>query len=448
MQGDTEELISHVIFGWNPLWVSTALLILTYIAIIWDKLNSAIIALLGAGLMIFCGVLNQEAAVRGVDFNTIALLVGMMVIVAVTGKCGVFQYVAIWSAKKVKANPSGILLMLAIVTAVFSALLDNVTTVLLVGPVTLLIAEELKIAAYPILFAEIFAANIGGTATLIGDPPNILIGSAAGLSFNDFVVHLTPIALIIFVILFSGIYLFWGRKLTTTNALKQRVMHFNERDAIRDVRLLKQSLSVLALVLLGFILGHPLGIEPGTTAMVGGALLLALSNFGKSSEAQTHTVHHTFGEVEWITIFFFIGLFIVVAGVEQAGLMDILAHKMLSLTGGDFTVTTFTILWASALISSIINNIPFVATMIPLIQSMAPDLGGPDALMPLWWALALGACLGGNGTLIGASANLTIAAFAEKAKQPIKFIPFMKLAFPLMLFTILLAHIYLYIRYL
>jgi Na+/H+ antiporter NhaD/arsenite permease-like protein len=438
----------HVIFGWHPLWVATALLIITYGAIITEKFNRAIIALLGAGLMIISGVLNQHAAVAGIDFNTLALLTGMMVLVAITGKCGIFEYVAIWATKLVNANPPGILLVMALVTAVFSALLDNVTTVLLIAPVTLLITEALKISAYPFLFTIIIASNIGGTATLIGDPPNILIGSAAGLSFNDFVINLAPIASVLFVIVIGGIYLFWGRKLKTTDALRNRVMNFDEREAVKDIKLLKQSLAVIALVLLSFMFGHGFGLEPGTIAMFGAALLLLLHNVGKSAEEQTDTVHHFFGEVEWITIFFFVGLFIVVAGVEHAGLLNILALKLVELTQGDLPITASTILWVSAIVSTLLDNIPFVATMIPVIESLAPEFGGSDGLTPLWWSLALGACLGGNGSLIGASANLTVAAFAEKAKQPIAFLPFMKLAFPIMLVTIAIANIYLYLRYL
>lgn len=448
MHGVSELGSPHVIFGWHPLWVATALLILTYGAIITEKFNRAIIALLGAGLMIISGVLNQHSAVAGIDFNTLALLTGMMVLVAITGKCGIFEYVAIWATKLVNANPPGILLVMALVTAVFSALLDNVTTVLLITPVTLLITEALKLSAYPFLFTLIMASNIGGTATLIGDPPNILIGSAASLNFNDFVINLAPIAAVIFIIIIGGIYFFWGRSLKTTDALRTRVMHFDEREAIKDTTLLKQSLAVIALVLISFMFGHGYGLEPGTIAMFGAALLLLLHNWGRSAEEQTDTVHHFFGEVEWITIFFFVGLFIVVAGVEHAGLLDILAAKLVELTQGDLAITATTILWVSAIVSTLLDNIPFVATMIPVIESMAPEFGGTDGIAPLWWSLALGACLGGNGSLIGASANLTVAAFAEKAKQPIAFLPFMKLAFPIMLVTIAIANVYLYLRYL
>ena len=335
MDGTDVEGVAHVIFGWDPLWVATILLIVTYALIISEKINRAVIALLGAGLMIITGVLNQEAAIRGVDFNTIGLLTGMMVLVAITGKCGIFQYVAIWAAKRVKAKPPGILLMLCLVTAVFSALLDNVTTVLLIVPVTLLITEELRIKAYPFLFAEILSSNIGGMATLIGDPPNILIGSAANLSFNDFVLNMTPISIVIMAVFLVGVHFLSGKKLRASEDAMHRVMNFNEGEAITDTKLLKQSLSVLTLVILGFIVGHPFGLEPGTIAMFGAALLLLLYNFGRNAEEQSHTVHNAFGEVEWVTIFFFVGLFILVAGVEHAGLLELLADELLTFTGGD-----------------------------------------------------------------------------------------------------------------
>ncbi len=440
--------VTHVIFGWDPLWVSTILFVLTYVVIVTERVNRAIVSLLGAGLMITTGVLNQQMAVRGIDFNTLGLLTGMMVIVAITRRCGVFQYVAVWSAKKVGAQPWGILVMLSIVTAVFSALLDNVTTVLLIAPVTLLITEELKVNPYPFLFAEIFASNIGGTATLIGDPPNIMIGSAVGLSFNDFVLNLAPITPLILVLTLVVIYFIWGRSMEATPDSRRRVMDFNEREAITDVRLLKQSLAVLALVIAGFVMAHPLHLEPATIAMFGAALLLLLSNLPNNAEEQSENVHHTFGEVEWVTIFFFVGLFIVVHGIEHAGLLNILADEVLKLTGGDMTNTALAIMWVSAVASAIVDNIPFVATMIPMINAMGPTFGGADALMPLWWSLALGACLGGNGSLIGASANLIVAGFAERAGHRIRFLPFMFMAFPLMLISIVIASVYLYLRYL
>jgi Na+/H+ antiporter NhaD/arsenite permease-like protein len=442
------EQVSHVIFGWDPLWVSSTLFVATYALIVSEKFNRAIVAGLGASLMVTLGVLNQETAISGIDFNTLGLLAGMMVIVTITRGSGVFQYVAVWSAKKVNASPWGILLMLSLVTAVFSSLLDNVTTVLLIAPVTLLICHELKINPYPFLFAEIFASNIGGTATLIGDPPNIMIGSAVGLSFNDFVLNLAPVVPFILAVTLGIIYLIWGRSMVATADARARIMNFKEREAITDVRLLKQSMFVLALVISGFVMAHPLRLEPATIAMFGAALLLLLSNLKNNAEEQSEEVNKTFGKVEWITIFFFIGLFIAVKGIEEAGVLRILADLVINFTDGDLMVTALATLWVSAVASAIVDNIPFVATMIPVIKSMAPTFGGAENLMPLWWSLALGACLGGNGSLVGASANLIVAGFAERAGHRIHFLPFMLLAFPMMMLSIVIASLYVYLRYL
>ncbi|QEP44359.1 hypothetical protein D5085_15240 [Ectothiorhodospiraceae bacterium BW-2] len=434
--------------GLSPVVVATTLFVLTYLVIITEKVNRAIVALCGASLMIVLGVVNQQAAIAGIDFNTLGLLTGMMVIVAISRRSGMFQFVAIWSAKRVEAKPWGILVMLSLVTAIFSSLLDNVTTVLLIAPVTLLITDELQISPYPYLFAEIFASNIGGTATLIGDPPNIMIGSAVGLSFNDFLFNLAPITLPIMALVLLIFYLLWGRSMVVSEAARQRVMRFNEYGALTDRRLLKQSLLVIALVIGGFTTAHSIGLEPATIAMAGAALLLLLTAMGQSAEDQSEFVQKSFAEVEWVTIFFFVGLFILVHALEHVGLLNSLANRVIHLTGGDMTVTAITILWVSAVVSAIVDNIPFVATMIPLIKSMAPTFGGADNLMPLWWALALGACLGGNGSLVGASANLIVAGFAERAGHRIAFLRFMLLAFPLMLLTIVVATIYLYWRYL
>jgi Na+/H+ antiporter NhaD/arsenite permease-like protein len=435
------------IFGLNPLWLSTVVMIVTYGVIISEKLNRSIIALLGAMLMIMLGLLTQEQAVAGIDFNTIGLLVGMMIIVSITRKCGVFEYLAIWSAKLVKASPAGILAMLAVVTAVVSAFLDNVTTVLLVVPVTLVITEALKVNPYPFLFSQIIASNIGGTATLIGDPPNILIGGQVGLTFNDFVYHLTPVIVVVLIVHVLSIHLIWGRSMQSPAELRARVMAFDEKQAITDPRLLKLASAVLALVIVAFALARPLGLDSGTIGMAGAALLLMLDNLGKSAEHQSESVLKVYNEIEWITIFFFIGLFIVIAGVEHAGLLKLLADQLLAATGGDFAVTGYSILWASAVLSAIVDNIPFVATMIPLIKAMAPAFGGPDALMPLWWCLSLGACLGGNGTLIGASANLTVAGIAERNGIPFRFMTYTKTAFPLMLIHVAICHVYVWWRY-
>jgi len=338
--------------------------------------------------------------------------------------------------------------MLSAVTAVLSALLDNVTTVLLIVPVTLLITEELEVKPYPYLFSIVFAANIGGTATLIGDPPNIMIGSAANLSFNDFVFNLAPIIPLIFAATMAPIYLIWRNEFTASDAARQRVLSFNESEAISDARLLRQSLAVLGLVILGFVFARPLHLEPATIALFGAALLLLLENLPHHAEQQSGNVHGAFADVEWVTIFFFVGLFIVVYGIEQAGLIELMADQLVAATRGDLTLTAMAILWGSALLSGVVDNIPFVATMIPLIKSMAPAFGGPEQLTPLWWSLALGACLGGNGTLIGASANLVVAGYAERAGYPIRFVPFLLVAFPLMLVSIAISSVYVYWRYL
>jgi len=447
MHGDPTHATS-VVFGWSPLWVATSLFVATYLVIMSDRLNRAIVALLGAGLLILVGVLNQHEAMAAVDFNTLGLLLGMMLIVNITRRSGLFQYVAIWSAKKVDARPWGILLMMSIVTAVFSAFLDNVTTVLLTVPVTLLITDELKVKPYPYLFAQIFASNIGGTATLIGDPPNIMIGSAASLTFNDFAVGLTPIIVVIMVATMVPLYFVWGRHLHATDENRRHVMGFNERETITDPRLLKQSLTVIALVIVGFMLQRQIKIEPATIAIFGAALLLLLDNLGKDGETQSRNVHGALSEAEWITLMFFLGLFVLVYGIQKAGLIDMMADALLKATGGDFNITALAILWASAVLSAFIDNIPFVATMIPLIKAMGPTFGGDAALLPLWWALSLGACLGGNGTLIGASANLVVAGLAERAGTSFRFMEYLKVAFPLMLISIVLSHVYLYYRYL
>ncbi len=439
--------ISEVILGWSPLVVALTVFVATYTVIVTERINRAIVALLGAGVMILTGVLNQNEAFAGIDFNTIGLLTGMMVIVAITQKSGVFQYVAIVAAKAVGANPWGLMLMLSMVTALFSALLDNVTTVLLIAPVTLLITDALRLKPYPYLFALIFASNIGGTATLIGDPPNIMIGSAAKLSFNAFLTNLAPVALAILVLTLAGFWWIWGRRLTASLEDRRQVMAFDEREAITDMRLLRQSMFVIVLVIVGFAVAHPLGQEPGTIAMFGAALLLLIRVIGKGAEEQTHEVHRSFGEVEWVTIFFFVGLFVLVAGIEKAGALEILAHQIVAWTDGDFAATAILILWASAIVSALVDNIPFVAAMIPVIQNMG-EVFGPERLETLWWSLALGACLGGNGSLVGASANLVVAGFAERAGQPIRFLPFLLMAFPLMLASIAVAHFYLVLRYL
>ncbi len=417
--------------------------------VISEKINRAIVALLGAAVLVAGGVITQEQAVEGVDFNTLGLLTGMMIVVAITRRTGVFQFLAVWSAKKVGARPWGILVMLSVVTMVLSALLDNVTTVLLIAPVTLLITEELDIPPYPFLFAEILFSNIGGTATMIGDPPNILIGSLVeDIGFNDFLFHLAPIVPVVAAATMLPIWLLWGRRMQATEEARQRILAFSETDAIRDAGLLKKALGVLVLVLVGFVVGHPMGIEPATVAMGGAALLLLLDNLGRTAEEASEKVHHAFGEVEWVTIMFFLGLFVVVAGVEHAGLLEHVANAVADFSS-DTGVVAMVVMWVSALSSAVVDNIPFVATMIPVIEELIPRLGAEgDAAHALWWSLALGACFGGNGSLIGASANLIVAGYAEREGHPIGFLQFMKHAFPLMILSVLIASAYVWLRYL
>jgi Na+/H+ antiporter NhaD/arsenite permease-like protein len=397
--------------------------------------------------MIVTGVLDQDEAIKGVDWNTIGLLTGMMILVSISRRSGMFQYLAIWSAKAAKAHPAGILFLLQITTAVLSAFLDNVTTVLLIVPVTLAICAALKVPAYPYLFAEIFASNIGGTATLIGDPPNILIGSQVGLTFNDFVFHLTPVIVIVMVVQAVIIHFIWGKDLKASHDAEARVMAMNAADSILDWTLLKQSLGILTLVIVAFVLARPLHLEPATIAMLGAAVLMLLDNWTHHTEKAAHNIHQTFGDVEWITIFFFIGLFVVVHGVDVGGLLNLLASKLVNATGGNIAHAGYAILWSSAVLSAIVDNIPFVATMIPLIKNMAPAFGGADHIQPLWWCLSLGACLGGNGTLIGASANLTVAGIGERSGVPFSFITYTLYAFPMMMVSVAICHVYVWWRY-
>jgi Na+/H+ antiporter NhaD/arsenite permease-like protein len=440
----------HILFGMNAVWVATVVLIATYVLIVTERLNRSIIALLGAMMMIVVGVLDQNEAIKGIDFNTIALLTGMMILVSISRRCGMFEYLAVWSAKKGRAQPWAMLLMLSVTTAVLSAFLDNVTTVLLIAPVTLVVARELEVPPYPFLFAEVFASNIGGTATLIGDPPNIIIGSAAGLSFNEFVIHLTPVIIVVMAVQALATHLVWGTKMHATPEARARVMELDERATITDWPLLRASLIVIAVVMVCFVFARPLHLEPGTISLGGAALLMLLHNIEhhREKEKQSARVTETFNEVDWITIFFFVGLFIVVHGLEVAGVLSYLADRLLAATGGDFALTAYVILWASAVLSAIVDNIPFVATMIPLIKTLGPSFGGPEQLLPLWWALSLGACLGGNGTLIGASANLTVAGIAERNGIEFGFWTYTRHAFGLMLISVAICHVYLWLRYL
>ncbi|MEO5356244.1 MAG: ArsB/NhaD family transporter [Nitrospirae bacterium YQR-1] len=447
-----ETAATTITAGGFVFYASTIIFVAAYVAIISEKIHKTIVAIFGASLMIILNILNQHEAFHveelGVDWNVIFLLISMMIIINLMRPTGFFEYIAIKGARMGKGDPIRIMIIFAVVTAVLSALLDNVTTVLLITPVTILIADALDVDPVPFLIMEAVASNIGGTATLIGDPPNIMIASKAKLDFMDFIVHLTPIVVLMMVVLVFVIKIVFSNKLKTTEEKKLRILQMDEREAIRNPLMLKKSLLVLGLVLTGFVFHGVLHYEPATIALFGAGLLLLLS--------KTQEPHHILAEVEWPTIFFFIGLFIIVGGVVKGGLVNLLSLKMLALTNGNLFATSMVVLWFSAIASAIIDNIPFVATMNPLIINMAhqlwPNLEGIDLLrhkdlMPIWWSLALGACLGGNGSAIGATANVIVVGMAEKAGRKISFMRFAAYGFPIMMLTIFISMIYIWLRY-
>lgn len=417
--------------------VAAVIFIVTYGVIVSEKIHRMVAAFAGAGLLLLLGIITFEEAVYAIDYNTIGLLVGMMLIVGITRETGVFEFLSIKAAKVARGEPLRLIAALALITAVLSALLDNVTTVLLIAPVTLVIARKLEINPLPFLVSEIIASNIGGTATLIGDPPNIMIGSATQLGFVDFVINLAPVVVVIYIITFFIIRLIYGRKIKVRPELKIKLMELKEQDEIKDPALLRTCLLVLALTILGFVLHQFVHLESAVVALVGASLLLLLTR--KDPE-------HALQAVEWPVIFFFIGLFVVVGALEEVGIIQAMARWALETTGGGLLPTGILILWLSAIASSFVDNIPFVATMIPLLQEMS-RLGGITDINFLWWSLALGACLGGNGTIVGASANLIVVGIAERKGHPIGFLDFMKIAFPLMLLSIVIATGYLLLWY-
>ncbi|OHA62474.1 MAG: hypothetical protein A3E07_01640 [Candidatus Wildermuthbacteria bacterium RIFCSPHIGHO2_12_FULL_45_9] len=409
---------------------------LTYIAIISERVHRTVAALVGATLLILLGILEQEHAIEGIDFNTLGLLIGMMVVVNIAKGSGMFQYVAFWAARVTKGKPVPLFLFLGVIVALFSAFLDNVTTVLLMVPVMFVLANNLKISVKPLLIGAILLSNIGGTATLIGDPPNILVGSASGLTFNDFLIHLAPISIVVSAVTLGLLFLIYRKKLITTPEAQANILKFDPKHAITDKRLLIKSLIVLGVILAGFITHNMTGLEGATIAMGGAALLLLMT--------MNHPEEYL-EKVEWGTIFFFIGLFIVVAGLEEVGVIHMAAESLLRLTEGNPVMMGMLIVWGSAIFSAIIDNIPFVATMIPLIQDIGAISG--IALAPLWWALLVGADLGGNATLVGASANVVVSGMAEKEDQKISFVEYLKIALPLTFVGVAIGSVYLYLRY-
>ena len=417
--------------------IAVAVFVLAYGMIMAEKLHRAVVSLAGAVVIIVFGILTQEEAFAGIDWNTIGLLVGMMIIVNITRRSGIFEFLAIWAAKASKGRPVMLLVLLTVITAFISAWLDNVTTVLLIVPVTFAITDQLILNPMPFLISEVIGSNVGGTATLIGDPPNILIGSATHLGFNDFILNLAPVVLIIMPVIIALMVLIYGRSFKVDEADQQKIMAMNEWDSIRDWVILKRSLAVLALTILGFFLHQPLHLESATIALAGAVLLMIVTREEPEDVLLT---------VELPTLFFFMGLFVLVESLVKTGVITTLARQALVLTQGNFPLTAILILWVSAFASAIVDNIPFVAAMIPLLKDVGAMSGMP--MDPLWWSLALGACLGGNGTLIGASANVVVAGIAERHGLKITFWGFTKIGMPLMIVSVIMATGYVYLRYL
>ena len=418
----------------NAQIISIIIFLGVIISIVSEKINRTVAAITGAVLMIVTHVLTLDQAISHIDFNTIGVLIGMMIVVAVVKNSGLFEYIAIYTAKKSKGNPWKIMVYFIFITAILSALLDNVTTVLLVGPMTIVICQILKVNPVPFLMTEIIASNVGGTSTLIGDPPNIMIGSAANLNFTDFIVNVGPVIIFIIIsliICFKIIY----RKEVNNAANETAITSLDEEKAIQDKSLLYKSIFVLLLILLGFIFHNKLNMESSIVALSGACIMLLI---GKQD------TNEIINDVEWITLIFFMGLFVVVGGISESGVIKDLATLILDFTKGNTTFTMCIILWVSAIISSFLDNIPFVATLIPLILTMESQ--GMN-VMPLWWATSLGACLGGNGTLIGASANVVLANIGEKHGYDISFKKYLRLGFPVMLLTISISTIYLLLKY-
>jgi len=404
-----------------------------------EMVNKSIAALLGASFFLVFKIIDQELAFEYIDWNVIFLLISMMILVGITKKTGLFEYIAIKAAKMARGEPIQIMLSFAVITAVVSAFLDNVTTIMILTPICILIARELELNPMPFIISAAMASNIGGTATLIGDPPNIMIGSAANLSFMDFVKNLTPIVLIDLVGFLVIIYFIWRKQLWVSNQLKARIMDFDEKRSIHNKLALVKALIVLGLVITGFLLHGYFKLEPATVGLIGASALMIITN--------RKTVEEFFHEVEWETIFFFIGLFIIVGGLVHLGIIEKMARAIMSLTKGNIPLTSVMIIWISGLFSAFLDNIPFVATMVPLIQDIGRTVG-PDKILPLWWALSLGACLGGNGTLIGASANVVSAGISAKSGYRISFAEFTKYGAGITFATLLISTVLLWIFFL
>lgn len=420
--------------------LAIAVFIGAYVLIAAEKVPRVTVALVGAALMVVIGANDGHGIFfseeSGIDWNVIFLLLGMMIIVGILQQTGIFEFLAIWAAKRARGRPFVIMAMLVVITAMLSAFLDNVTTVLLVAPVTLLICERLATPAIPFLIAEVMASNIGGTATLIGDPPNIIIASRGGLTFNDFIVNLAPIIAILLVVFVGLCWLMFRKQLTYDPTRVELVMALNEREAIRDVPLLVKSLTVLGLVLAGFILHSLINVEPAIVALLGAGLLVLVTRL------ETRRI---FADVEWETLLFFAGLFIMVGSLVNLGVIDLVGTAATAAVGNNYFGAAAGLLFGSAVFSGVVDNIPYVATLAPLTNDLVQ--AGGAAAQPLWWALALGADLGGNATAIGASANVVVLGIAKRNGQPISFWTFTKYGLIVTAVTVSLSLPYLWLRY-
>lgn len=415
--------------------VAVAVFVVVMITIMTEKLHRSLAAITGAMIVLALHVMPFGAAMEHIDFNTLGVLLGMMLFVSVVKLSGVFEFLAIKCARLAKGDPWKIMLLFVLLTAVLSAFLDNVTTVLLIGPMTLTVCKLLDVNPIPFFMTEILASNIGGTATLIGDPPNIMIGSAAGYSFFDFILYDAPAVAIILVAILGVFYALYGRKMNVDDEHKARIMELDEHAQIKNRRLLKQSVVMTALVVVGFMAHGALGLESCIIALGAAGIIMLISG---------ESIEEALSNVEWTTLSFFAGLFVIVGALAETGVIGMLANGLIDATGGNVFITMLVLLIGSAVISSFLDNIPFVATMIPILLAM--ESTGMD-VTPLWWAVSLGACLGGNGTLIGASANVVLSDISKKHGYEITFAKFFKTGFPIMLLTILIAGVYLVVRF-
>lgn len=417
--------------------VSAGIFVFVYGTIIADKFDRTLVALSGGVLMVVCGVLEQEEAFHVIDYNTLSLLMGMMIIVSVIKRTGLFEYLSIKMIKSAGGEPWKILVYLTIITAVISAFLDNVTTILLILPILFWVTHEMSMEPTPFVLSLVFASNIGGTATLIGDPPNIMIGSKANLTFNDFIKNVAPVIVPILVVSIICFLLIFKKHLRVSQEDKRKILLLDESKLIGNRKLMVKSIIVLGLTILGFLLQGIFAYESSTVAICGAVLLLLISDM---------PFEKMVNEIEWKTIFFITGLFMVVGGIEKTGLLKLIAGHLVNISSGNLVFIGISILWGSAIISAFIDNIPFTATMIPIIKEIGNVSG--MSITPLWWALSLGACLGGNGTIIGASANVIASGMMEKNGHRISFNRYFKICFPLMVITIVISSVYLLVFFL